>query len=75
MPECWGRHYCWFYDNSILLGTKIVIICEDALISFYDNSILLGTKIHTWLKKGGVGFYDNSILLGTKITPLSCPVH
>ena len=34
-----------FYDNSILLGTKIgeeLNLCSDA---FYDNSILLGTKM------------------------------
>ena len=34
-----------FYDNSILLGTKIACDLYDELDSFYDNSILLGTKI------------------------------
>ena len=36
-----------FYDNSILLGTKIVTICLGIKKQFYDNSILLGTKIST----------------------------
>ena len=35
----------WFYDNSILLGTKMLDE-ENVMFSvFYDNSILLGTKM------------------------------
>ena len=34
-----------FYDNSILLGTKIRLTLHLSKNEFYDNSILLGTKI------------------------------
>ena len=34
-----------FYDNSILLGTKINDSKFFCISGFYDNSILLGTKI------------------------------
>ena len=34
-----------FYDNSILLGTKMVEMILRQAVGFYDNSILLGTKI------------------------------
>ena len=56
-----------FYDNSILLGTKIQ--SDDPILpkTFYDNSILLGTKIRLHVHGSDDKFYDNSILLGTKI--------
>ncbi len=34
-----------FYDNSILLGTKISERGHLPAYGFYDNSILLGTKM------------------------------
>ena len=37
--------FAWFYDNSILLGTKIMTSFWLIAQGFYDNSILLGTKI------------------------------
>ena len=56
-----------FYDNSILLGTKIPKGNYGIGVPFYDNSILLGTKIHHAVKWVDDWFYDNSILLGTKM--------
>ena len=57
-----------FYDNSILLGTKIHRQRKEVTPWFYDNSILLGTKIHAHIGTQKGQFYDNSILLGTKIS-------
>ena len=56
-----------FYDNSILLGTKITDSGLSSTDGFYDNSILLGTKIPFSFFRCFCMFYDNSILLGTKI--------
>ena len=34
----------WFYDDSILSGTKTVELYLSAQVRFYDDSILSGTK-------------------------------
>ncbi len=34
----------WFYDDSILSGTKTAIVASLHGCTFYDDSILSGTK-------------------------------
>ena len=60
----------WFYDNSILSGTKITVVFHSNGFLFYDNSILSGTKIVEPSNFASFPFYDNSILSGTKICTL-----
>ena len=56
----------WFYDDSILSGTKTnrrKLIKEYV---FYDDSILSGTKTLCGISCTSCTFYDDSILSGTK---------
>ncbi len=56
----------WFYDDSILPGTKTcVAVCLKGL-RFYDDSILPGTKTSAVIAVVNLPFYDDSILPGTK---------
>ena len=46
----------WFYDNSILSGTKISSLYQKMSFLFYDNSILSGTKIASHVTHFSAGF-------------------
>ena len=56
----------WFYDDSILPGTKTVRGSTHKFFKFYDDSILPGTKTPVQYKGIERKFYDDSILPGTK---------
>ena len=56
----------WFYDDSILSGTKTEEVKLPRVSTFYDDSILSGTKTLASDIMLTPPFYDDSILSGTK---------
>ena len=64
--QCNLQKLVWFYDDSILSGTKTLKLTEHIRFQFYDDSILSGTKTNKLILPPVLLFYDDSILSGTK---------